>query len=129
MEYLPSYMNNLVLNDENFENTNIITGGYPMLNILEYENQSNEILGGAKRVGIDRFKDLAIPFSLDTHYDGNNNIANIKQKKEKAIHVIEDGLFDKLMDSIIITKKRKEKETRRNNQVKITKSTRKSSIK
>lgn len=133
-EYLPSYMNQVVINDSKLESDGVVTGGFPMSTILERENQSNEMLGGGKRVGIDRFKDLAIPFSLDTHYDSRyiQSIAEIKggnkNKKKETIDIMDGGLFDKLLDSIVLAKRNQNKNTRKQKEQKDvaqTKSTRK----
>ena len=118
-EYFPSYMNQVVINDSKLESDGVVTGGFPMSTILERENQSNEMLGGGKRVGIDRFKDLAIPFSLDTHYDSRyiQSIAEIKggnkNKKKETIDIMDGGLFDKLLDSIVLAKRNQNKNTRK----------------
>jgi len=125
-EYLPSYMNQVVVNDSKLESDGVVTGGFPMSTILERENRSNEMLGGGKRVGVDRFKDLAIPFSLDTHYDSRfiQSIAEIKggnkSKKREVIDIMDGGLFDKLLDSIVLAKRNKNhnqnKNTRKQNE-------------
>lgn len=118
-EYLPSYMNQVVVNDSKLESDGVVTGGFPMSTILEQENRSNEMLGGGKRVGVDRFKDLAIPFSLDMHCDGTINqlasgmLGGNKNKKKDIIDIMDGGLFDKLLDSIVLAKKNQRKDTRK----------------
>jgi hypothetical protein len=118
-EYLPSYMNHVVINDSKLESDGVITGGFPMSAILEQENRTNEMLGGGKRVSVDRFKDLAIPFSLDTHYDNRviQSVAEIKggskNRKKETIDIMDGGLFDKLLDSIVLAKRNQNKNTRK----------------
>jgi hypothetical protein len=114
-EYLPSYVNQLVLND-NSEEEGFVTGGYPMSSIIEQENITNQLLGGARKVGIERFRDLAIPFSLDMHYGGlasesNQEMKGGKKNRKEIIDVIDGGLFDKLLDSIVLAKKKNNKTT------------------
>jgi|UniRef100_A0A6C0ARS8 hypothetical protein len=128
VEYAEPYVNKLVFNEKEDDDA-IITGGYPMSSFLEFENLSNQFLGGAKKIGVDRFKDLAIPFSLDTHHSNYNdeNYQKEKPKKSKPVEVIADGLFEKLVDSIIVAKK--QKQTRKDHNIEVkpkTKTTRKS---
>jgi hypothetical protein len=117
-EYLPSYMNQVVVDDSKLESDGIVTGGFPMSTILEQYNHSTTVLGGGKRVGVDRFKDLAIPFSLDTHCDNTMNrlasgILGGNKSKRETIDIMDEGLFDKLLDSVIIAKITQNKNTRK----------------
>uniref|UniRef100_A0A6C0D4W3 Uncharacterized protein n=1 Tax=viral metagenome TaxID=1070528 RepID=A0A6C0D4W3_9ZZZZ len=114
MNFLPSYLNQIVLNDEEAEETGIVKGGYPMTNIIEFENLSNQMLGGAKKVGGSRFAELVIPLSLDTHYRGGSEEFAIKTGKKKIPEIIDENRFNRIFDSIILTKKRREN-TRKNN--------------
>jgi len=127
MEHAASYVKQLLLNDEELEEYGIVKGGYPMLNIINAENLSYQILGGGKSVTTNRFEDLVIPLSLDTHYIGGNNeaIIEIKPKKNKIPAVLDDDRFNRIFDSIILIKKHREKETKRNNVRTTTKPTRK----
>lgn len=135
VEYAEPYVNKLVFNEKEDDDA-IITGGYPMSSFLEFENLSNQFLGGAKKIGVDRFKDLAIPFSLDTHHSSysDENYHKERPKKSKPVEVITDGLFEKLVDSIIVAKKQKQnqKTTRKDHNIQVkpkTKTTRKSRAK
>lgn len=137
MEHLASYVNQLRLNEDELVEHGIVKGGYPMSNIITAENLSYQMLGGDKSIGGNRFEDLVIPLSLDTHmsndthYGGGNteSIIEVKPKKNKIPTVLDEDRFNRIFDSIILVKKRREKDTRRNIVKPISKTTRKSNSK
>lgn len=144
MEHAASYVNQLVLNEDDFEEHGIVKGGFPMSTIVSAENLSYQMLGGGgKSVGGSRFEDLVIPLSLDTHtsldthmyqdthYGGGNTepMIEIKPKKNKMPEIIDEDRFNRIFDSIILIKKRREKETKTHHAKPTTKTTRKSKSK
>jgi hypothetical protein len=143
MEHTASYVNQLVLNEDELEEHGIVKGGYPMSNIVSVENLSYQMLGGGKSIGGNRFEDLVIPLSLDTHtsldthmakdtyYGGGNNesIIETKSKKNKIPEILDEDRFNRIFDSIILIKKRREKDTKKNMTKPTSKTTRKSKSK
>jgi hypothetical protein len=137
MEHAASYVNQLVLNEDELEEHGIVKGGYPMSNIVSVENLSYQMLGGGKSIGGNRFEDLVIPLSLDTHmskdtyYGGGNqeSITETKPKKNKMPTVLDEDRFNRIFDSIILIKKRREKDTKKNMAKSVSKTTRKSKSK
>jgi len=137
MEHAASYVNQLVLNEDELEEHGIVKGGYPMSNIVSVENLSYQMLGGGKSIGGNRFEDLVIPLSLDTHmsqetnYGGGNkeSIIETKSKKNKIPEILDEDRFNRIFDSIILIKKRREKDTKKNMAKPTSKTTRKSKSK
>jgi hypothetical protein len=126
-----SYVDRLRFNEDDLDQDGIMRGGFPMSSIIEQENLSNQMLGGGKSISKARFADLVIPLSLDTHYEGENgeSTIEIKPKKNKMPSLLDEDRFKHVFDSIIVTKKRREKETRKNTANPISKPTRKAKAK
>jgi hypothetical protein len=101
---------------------NIVGAVYPMKAHLKKENDKRNILGGSPIINIDngmsRFDELGIPVGLylETHHCSNLTAA--KGKNENApTSVIEDLMFDNLLNMVSSVKPHSSTKTRKNRKV------------
>lgn len=99
--YKPSIIEDYVYNNEN----GILKGGYPLTRIAEQEEFRMKQLGGglAESIGIEKFKDYAIPIGLFcTHETPCYAIDKYsKRNKDKHSDVINDEMFEHMFSKLL----------------------------
>jgi hypothetical protein len=80
----------------------VITGGYPINNLISMENSERSMLGGSNTIGTSRFDGLVVPLGLSvdpkTILGGCSQLSPIKMINNNEI--IDDKFFNELFGKV-----------------------------
>ena len=104
------YIKMLKIDTSDFQNTlfrkdiagDNIVGGFPIIKLINDENQERTILGGSNEIGTSRFEGLAVPLGLvvnSPNIDGGcSQLSKIKMITTNEI--LDDNIFNKLFGMV-----------------------------
>lgn len=94
--------------DYKFNDKNLVGANYPLKETLKTYLKKKEFLGGDKlEMEGSRFDGLGVPLGL---YLSNNHIHTFNYKVNNENKIIDDNIFNKLLDNIQVNKSKKIRE-------------------